>query len=368
MAGIAAGLGALGEGFVRGVKIGSDLADAETRRGLMDQQIAREKAQIEKEKTLSDLRTQIANEVASFKPAGPDDTEGFNAYYDRLKPLMMKQAALSGVDPLLVEQSIDDKRKSKYAERLYTALGDIQAGNPVGFEKLKPVYNQMFKDKGTLIGGAYDQKTDSVTMNFTAPGDESGKPQSMTLPREAFVKQAFAYLNTSDAIRFETQDLARQASERRKEAFESGENEKNRGLKRDLSKEDNAAAERRTIISGEYGLKAAGARASVGSDEKVQARYEKNYDDFRKDLGTAFGYDPKNPLQPKDALENFNKSAAAATNIWKATSKSGANLSASEVRQVMEAVSQGKEKTINEKDGWRLVEVGSIKAVVPALK
>lgn len=378
MAGIAAGLGALGEGFVRGIRIGSDLADSEKRRGLQDLQMKREQAAIDKEQQLSELRTQIASEVSNFKPAGPDDIDGFNGHYERLTPLLMRQAALSGLDPTLVQQSIDDRRKSKYAERLYTALGDIQAGNPMGFEKLKPLY-QSFKDKGDMIGGAYDQKTDSITLNFVPPGGGDGKPQSMTLPREVFVRQALGYLNTGDAIKFDVKEAYERRKTEQGQAFETGMLEKkitaeaeqrdqDRKSREKISSNDNAAAERRAVISGEFGVTAAKARAGVSGDERTAARYEKNYDDFRKELGTAFGYDPKNPLQPKGALEAFNQQAAAATEIWKASARSGANLSASEVRQVMEGVAQGKEQTISEKDGWRLVQVGNTRAVVPALK
>jgi len=359
------GIGALAEGFARGLRLSSDMQDAEKRRGLMDTQEQREKQQIEREKELAGIRTEIANEVSGFKPSGPDDVDGFNAHYDRLKPLMMKQAALSGVDPLLVEQSVDDKRRNKYAERLYTALGDIQAGNAAGFDKLKPVYNQMFKDNGTLLGGAYDQKTDSITMNFTAPGDANGKQQSVTMPREAFVRQAFAYLNTGDAIRFEAKDLAEQRKTKQEQDFQSGQTDKKIASAEKIAKEENASRERVGASNNAAHIRGAEIGAVDRAGRALNAREEKDYNDFQAQINDSLGWNKSNRLVTPDQLAKRNKDAAAMTNIFNTTREvAGKKLSAYEAAQVIKGIEGGTAKYAD-KGGYTIVDVGGVRAVLP---
>lgn len=357
----AAGLGALAQGFVSGAKLGSDMATEEKRRGLMGLQMQREEEAMRREQEMAALRQGIAQEVQNFQP-DPNDPESFNRHYETLKPLMMKQAALSGVDPTLVAEQFDQRRRTKYAERLYGALTDIRSGDPNGLQQIKSIYNSEFKDGNQITDAVYDRETDKITMMVKG---KDGQVMPWSAPREDFIRQAFQIGNTVDAIRFDVKEAMERRATEQKQGFEL----KTLGMQLDArAKEgqlDRDAALQRTNISAGASVAAAREGRDNRGDREERQLYERNRDQFVSGLPAAFDYDPKAPLKQAGASSRFNEQSAKALTIWEATANSGANLSASQVAYVMDGIQNKSAKVLQSKDGYAVVQVGAIKAVVP---
>jgi hypothetical protein len=394
----AAGIGALAEGLTRGLQLSSDLQDREQRRGLAGLQMRREQAALQKDEAIASVRQQIADKVMNFNPADPNNQEQFDQYYNELTPLMMKEATLAGANPELVRQSMSNLRGARYAENLYQGVTKIQAGDASGFDAIKPLYNKMFKDGGTLVGGAYDRESDKILLNYR---DANGNDQSMSVPRQAFVKQALGYANTADAMKLEYASLQEDARAQRSQnfqldvlgrnqSFQSGESDKDRAFRagesgldrdlrrglqgeqlaaqRDMNTADNQTRLRASEISAgatRYAADAGERRADTRSDAQT---FKDARNEFIKALPTTFGYDPKDQFQRQDpkVLERYNRQATQATNIWDATAKKGgAYLTGQQIDEVMRGIGAGKHKVLETKGGYSLVQVGPIKAVVP---
>lgn len=321
----AAGLGALGEGIIRGMKLGSDMNDAEQRRGLMGLQMKREQAAIDKEAQFNDLSKQLAQEYTdlrdgkgAYAPAegqtyNPADPRVGDIHYSRIEPLLKQQAALSGKNPELVSKELRDLRRERYAENVFRAAqlfdaGDVEGGTAV----LQPLYNRVFTDGTDVKGVAYNKANDSLSMTLLRDGKES----VVDMPRAKLVDMlTYGALNTGDAVRFRVQ-RADKAEDRK---FEAGERDKDRGLKRELNESDNRAAMQRTQATVSGGIR----QAEIGRESRISAganaREERNEDDVVKGLPLAFGYDPKNQLQADGERDLFSARSSQALSIFKTT-------------------------------------------------
>ena len=368
---IAAGLGALGEGFVRGVKLSSDLADAEQRRGLQGLQMKREQAAIDKENQFNDLSKQLSQEYmdlrdgkGAYAPAegqtyNPADPRVGDIHYSRIEPLLKQQAALSGKNPELVSKELRDLRRERYAENVFRAAqlfdaGDVEGGTAV----LQPLYNRVFTDGTDVKGVAYNKANDSLSMTLLRDGKES----VVDMPRAKLVDMlTYGALNTGDAVKIRMQRADKEGDRK----FEAGERDKDRGLKRDLNESDNRAAMQRTQISAGATVRAAELGVEGRRNAGANARDDKDYDDFQNQINDALGWNKSNPLVTPEQLQARNRDAAAMTNIWNTTRDiGGKKLSAYEVAQVVRGI-EGKTAKYAQKDGYTIVDVGGIRAVLP---
>lgn len=323
--GIAAGLGALGEGFVRGVKLGSDLSDAEQRRGLQGLQMKREQAAIDKEAQFNDLSKQLSQEYSdlrdgkgAYAPAegqtyNPADPRVGDIHYSRIEPLLKQQAALSGKNPELVSKELRDLRRERYAENVFRAAqlfdaGDVDGGTAV----LQPLYNRVFTDGTDVKGVAYNKANDSLSMTLLRDGKES----VVDMPRAKLVDMlTYGALNTGDAVKLRMQ-RSEKAEDRK---FEAGEKEKDRGLRKDLSEADNKAAMQRTQATVTGGIRQAEIGRESRQNNAANLREDRAEDDVIKGLPLAFGYDPKNQFQADGERDLFSARSSQAMSIFQAT-------------------------------------------------
>jgi len=378
---VAAGLGALGEGFVRGIKIGSDLTDAEKRRGLQDMQMKREQQVLDRDKQMTDLNAQIAKEYTEYRDGSgayaPGEGLTYNRmdpkvaeiHYSRIEPLLQQQAALSGKSPAMVTKELNDLRREGFAENVFRASQLLEMGNPAGAEILKPLYNKLFPDGVTVGETRYDKATDTFTIQTVSDGVAS----ESQMPRGKLVEMLhYGALNPADAVKYrmrekeKAEDRAFEGGQRDKDrGLKVEEGDKDRGLRRDLNESDNKAADRRAGISADATVRA----AQIGREGRVNAsanaRDDKDYDDFQTQINDALGWNKSNPLVTPDQLQKRNRDAAAMTNIWNTTRDvGGKKLSAYEVAQVVRGI-EGKTAKFAEKDGFTIVDVGGIRAVLP---
>lgn len=350
----------LAGGYVKGVQIKSDLDDAKERRGLTALQKQAAELDMDQKKQMAALNQQIGDTVMNFKPASMDDVDAFDSHYNQMEGLLVKQAALTGKDPLAVKTQMDGLRREKYAERVYAATRLLENGNDSGFEILKPVYNRLFKDGNMLMGGVYNKADDTYDIRYQG---KDGTEKIRSVPREALVKQFLPMgLNTGDALKLALRD-AEETEKRRWEedqtdkdrTWKSGENQKDR---------DSRAGIARMQVEGE--VRAAGVRRSNAGDDRALDRVERNFDDVRKGLPAAFGFDPKFATPEKRA--DVNLKVAAGMNIWRETQRqAGLSLSEFEVAEVIDGIASGKAdvRPIPGRAGFYGVQVGSTRAVVP---
>lgn len=382
MAGIAAGLGALGEGFVRGIRIGSDLTDADTRRGLVDMQKKQAQLALDRDTQMADLSKQLGQEFVDYRDGtgayAPAEGQQYDRtspqsadlHYSRIQPLLQQQAILSGKNPAMVDKELKELRKEGYAERVFQASQLMESGDVEGGAKiLQPLYRKMFADGTDVKSVAYDKTKDALSMVTVRDGQES----VVEMPRGKVVDMLnYGALNPADAVKLKMREKEKQADR----DFESGQTDKKlkaeaeqRGLDRKsreaISAADNASAERRTGISAEATRYSADRSVEARRNAGANARDDKDYDDFQTQINDALGWNKNNPLVTPEQLQSRNRDAAAMTNIWNTTRDvGGKKLSAYEVAQVIRGI-EGKTAKYAEKDGYTIVDVGGIRAVLP---
>lgn len=360
MSGLAAAITGFVGGYAKGKQIKSDLEDAESRRGLQNLQKQSAELTIEREKQMADLSKQIGDKVMNFKPAALDDVDSFDTHYNEMEGLLVKQAAIAGKDPLAVKTQMDGLRREKYAERVFAASKMFETGNEAGFEILKPVYNRLFKDGNTLMGGVYNKVDDTFDIRYMGKG---GEEKTVTVGREALVKQYLPMgLNTGDALKLALKEL--EVDEERK--FQTGRDTAKMEFQAGEGAKDRASAEKRTgmQIAGEKAV--AGIRRSNAGDDRQIERDEKNEDDVRKGLAAAFGFDSK--FSTPDKLAEFNTKATAGMNIWRATKKyADQSLSEYDVATIVSGIQSGKARVAPAPGlkGFNVVDFGGARAVVP---
>ena len=371
MAGLAAGLGALGEGFVRGIRIGSDLSDAETRRGLVGLQTERAKLNLDRDTQMNNLSKQLGQEFTDYRdgkgayaPAEGQtydrtSTQAADLHYSRIQPLLQQQAVLSGKNPALVDKELKELRRDGYAEKVFQAAQLFEAGDVEnGTKLLQPLYRKMFADGTDVTNVVYDRNKDSLAMTTVRDGKES----LVEMPRAKLVDMLnYGALNTGDAVKLKMREKEK-ALDR---DFESTQTDKKLKNAKEISEADNRSREKvgaghdaATRYSAD---KSVDARRAAGAN----AREDKDYDDFQTQINDALGWNKNNPLVTPEQLEARNRDAAAMTGIWNTTRDvGGKKLSAYEVAQVVRGI-QGKTAKYAEKDGYTIVDVGGVRAVLP---
>lgn len=371
MAGIGSAFGGFAKGYTQGLKLRSDLDDAEQRRGLMGLEKEQKQLALENEKTFNDLSKKIGTEINAFNELpDKDDPTQFDAHYTRLGGLLKQQAVLARKDPLEVDKSINAMRKDKYAEKIYQASSLLQAGDDSGINVLKPVFNNMFKDGNTLQGGTFNKETDSFDLSYV---NKAGETVNRSVKREDLANRIVPLaLNVADAVKLDIKsredqkqrDFQAGEGDKTRE-FQGKQNDKDRGLKVKLNDDDNKVR----LQTSNMGLQGTMYAADKSAESRVAARAngkdDKDYDDFQTQINDALGWNKNNPLVTSEDLQNRNRDAAAMTGIWNTTRDvGGKKLSAYEVAQVVKGISSGKAK-FSESNGYQVVDVGGVRAVLP---
>lgn len=370
MAGLS-GMGALAEGFARGLRLSSDMQDAEQRRGLNAMQAEQTKLNLDRDKEMAGLSKQLGQEFIDYRDGtgayAPAEGQTYDRtsesaadlHYNRIQPLLQKQAALSGKNPAIVDKEIKELRREGYAEKVFRAAQLMEAGDVDGGVKiLKPLYKKMFADGTDVKNVAYDKSKDALTLTTVSDGRES----VVEMPRGKVVDMLnYGALQPGDAVKLGAQRKEKEADR----AHESTLTDKKISGQKEVANIEARSRAEAANIHGQWGVKAHEAGAKISNDHFDQKVYEANRDQFVASLPAAFDYDPKNQFKDKNASSLFNSKSSEALSIWDATSKSGVNLSGAQVATVMDALGRKEAKVLQSKDGYAVVQVGAIKAVVP---
>jgi hypothetical protein len=299
-------------------------------------------------------------EGAQYDPAS-DQASGM--HYQRIQPLLEQQAMLSGKSPLEVRQALQAMEKERYAQTTVRAAQLVQSGDVNGIELLKGPYNKMFKDGRTLNGGAFNPEADTFTLNYT---DKDGSIKTHDVKRDVLANQyMMGALVPADAVK-----LTVASNEKAKDrAFEGGENNKNRDLKRDLNKDDNAAALERTKLTGSYGLQSARISKEGRDDYRKDQLKIQAYNDFEKDIDNALGASNRNsgiPMTPEER-SGLNSARSAGRVAFDTTyDVLGSRVTGPQFLDVMEAHKAGRALVKDDKQsGLRGVEYNGVRVVVP---
>jgi len=141
--------------------------------------------------------------IASPGQARPQDpymdSARVNAYYDRMAPMMERQAQLSGKDPWAVRREIKNIRKEQFVERVGNALSMIYAGNEEGIKGLQSAY-QLFPDGRTITGGKINQDG-SVLLQY----EQGGIAGEKVVSRDQLMELGKLALNPADAVKLRVQ-------------------------------------------------------------------------------------------------------------------------------------------------------------------
>lgn len=371
MAGIGSAIGGFAQGFAGGVRLKSEMEDAEARRGLMGLQKQSAQLALDNETQFADLSKQIGAEINAFNTLpDKDDPTQFDAHYTRLGGLLKQQAVLAKKDPFEVDKSINAMRKDKYAEKIYQASSLLQAGDDSGLQVLKPVFNNMFKDGNTLQGGTFNKETDSFDLTYL---NKAGETVNRSVKREELANRIVPLaLNVADAVKLDIKaredekDRKFKAGENDKDRdFKGKENDKDRGLKVKLNDDDNKTR----ITTANIGLKGTIYSADKGAESRSTARAngrdDKDYDDFQGQINDALGWNKNNVLSTPEDLARRNRDATTMTGIFNATREfAGKKLSAYEAAQVAKGI-ENKTAKFTESNGFTVVDVGGVRAVLP---
>jgi hypothetical protein len=358
---LGAAIAGLAGGYAKGVQIKSDLEDAKESRGLKTLQKQQAELELDRNKQLADIRGQTSNAISGFQAASLDDVDAFNNHYKTLENLVVKEATLAGKDPVAAFQSMEALRRDKFAERVFAANQMLQMGNDAGFEILKPVFNQHFKDGQMLMGGTFNQAENTYTIRYQ---DQEGNDKMTTLPREQLMDNLLMkMLNPADAAKLMMRDREMTRTEGfqmglldKKQGFQAVESAKDRGLRVDLSAAERESQER-----------IAGARTTTSTQDREIARDDAALRNFDSGLEGALGYDPKYPTEK--GRQRFEQDAVPATNIFRATNTvDRTRLTANESVSVLKALRDGSARVerIPGNDGFLRVFAGTTKAVIPA--
>lgn len=370
---LGAAIGGFADGVAKGLKLRSDLEDAETRRGLVGLQKQEAQLKLDRETQMKEINSKLSQEILNYQSGSdvyaPADGQTYDPasdgsakiHYSRIRPLLMQQASLSN-DPrltLAVEQSLNDMEEKRYAQKTIRAAQLIEAGDDTGVEVLKGPYNTFYKDGRTLVDGKFNAANDTFTLNYL---DKDGTAKSREVKRDVLAKQYVRLgMNAADA----SKTMAAEFMKREDRAFEAGENDKNRGLKRELSESDNKAALERTQIGASATRYSADRGVDARAASRINAQEAKDYDDFQTQINDALGWNKSNPLVTPEQLASRNRDAAFMTGIFNTTRDvGGKKLSAYEAAQVVKGIENKTAKTV-QRDGYTIVDVGGIRAILP---
>lgn len=237
--GIGAAISGFAQGAAQGIKLRSDLDDAEQRRGLMrtqqktaeltnqltEGQIARENERkaIREEGVALTKAYSTGEDAERFgfvlsedefgnKKYDPNDPANIRRNYDLNKDLTRRRAIAFDRNPDADVSALEDLQKKRYQERLNTAVTLADIGDWSGFNRaMKSVYSD-FQDGRQFTGSkVFDSdKGKMVTMYYT--DEKTSSPGEYTVPLQNLSVIARQGLNLNDALthRLRVQDADRQ--------------------------------------------------------------------------------------------------------------------------------------------------------------
>lgn len=268
--GIAAG--AFAQNYAQAKGLRSRLDSEKQQQEAADIRLRREREFDAAQKELADMHKNFLNPAFDFvanKPyeqpqggiAGPDaarpavdpyaDSARVKAYYDRITPVLERQAFASGKDVLGVREQVNTLRKNQFVERVGNAINLIEAGDAAGFKQLQAVYD-MYEDGRKITGGRFNEDG-TVVLQY----EQGGQAGERTLSREQLASYGRMALNPADAAKLRYQIV---------------ESEKDRKFRRDerVAGQDFARDER--VAGQEYktGEREAGEKFTVTRDEATR--------------------------------------------------------------------------------------------------
>lgn len=221
--GLGAAIGGFAQGYAGGVKLRSDMEDAQVKREFMGLQGQKLKQEVDEGQLFADLQKNMALETNNYvkgegayapaegqqyDPTAPDVVDN---YYNRLGAFAKQQAILAKKNPLEVDEFMNKARKEKFSERVMAATNMLSMGNPEGLEMIKPQFKQMF---GVDMSNAtYNQETDSFDIAYKG---KDGAEGTRSVKRQAFAEGLLPLaLNPADAAKFAMQnkELTQKAAE-----------------------------------------------------------------------------------------------------------------------------------------------------------
>lgn len=380
---LAAGLGGLAQGFAQGLKLRSDLEDAQANRefrqkqsGIMEKQGELAQLEINKGARMQETQRRIGEEFQNFKNYTGDyaqfkpQTEGVGAnapmnpfdnfraidfHYDRMKGLLQEQALIAGKDPFEVERSVRTLRKENYMENLGRAMTAFRLGDPGAIDSIKDVYNKSFKDGNQMTGGTFDEASGKYVFEFKTK-DGNVVPRSFSRD-EILDTLSRGAMNVADAAKLDMQarenqrDREFKAGESEKDrTFKSGEGEKDRTFKAGEGDKDRKSAEKRTGISAGAQLEStrmrvagdkevAGIQAESRSEERVATNMRDARKNFTEGLDSAFGMNTKmaSSLEGPE-LKRHNSNKALAGDLFNHSAKYNMALTPAEAALAVDAL------------------------------
>lgn len=286
MVGLAGGLAAgLAQGFAGGMRLRSEMEDAETKRKAMGLQMQNQELQNQEATDRQAARTRLGQVEKDWATGegykAPDAPEGYDyrtdpaavsKYYDNLRGAMRNHSVAYGRPALEADLAVDKLMKDKYQEKVGEALAMIKMNPGAAIGKIKSVYAS-FPDGGTMTGGKYDPQTDSFVLSGK---DRDGKDVTLPPMKRSEVLEGLAYrmtgadagslyiksLENEKAQKAERENLGLNLSSREKVAKEQNESQERIGAAR------NATTLQATGIEAGARVKAAELTAGIREDER----------------------------------------------------------------------------------------------------
>lgn len=221
----------LAKGFMQGVRLRSDLDDAEERRGLMKLQKEQARLQLDEGNEKKLARTEAADLIKGYQSGDdkygfvknedgsydPNNAANLNRYYDLSEKSAMRVAVAHGQDPYKAANEVRNFRKSGFQEGVNMAAGLYSIGDFAGGDAaLKRVY-PLVRDGQTFLG-SQPVEGDPSKVNMRYRVDGTGEERSYVADRDTLAKRLLPLaMNITDAANYnlskERFDLERKQGE-----------------------------------------------------------------------------------------------------------------------------------------------------------
>lgn len=241
MAGLGIAAGAFAQNYAQAMGLRSRLDSEKQQQELTDIKLQSEREFRELQKQQGDLYKQFLDPNFDFsnnkpyevqqggitppgqvRPQDPYmDSNRVNAYYDRMAPMLERQAVLGGKDPFAIRREIKNMRKEQFVERVGSALSMIEAGDDAGIKNLQAVYD-MYPDGRKITGGRINEDG-SVLLQY----EQNGNAGERVVSRQQLVEYGKLALNPADAVKLRVQLLESQKDR----DLKSSEGAADRGVK-----------------------------------------------------------------------------------------------------------------------------------------
>lgn len=375
MAGLAAAFGGLATGLASGLKTGSELKDAQERRGLMQVQRESEQLKLDNANQMRDINNKLLEETqnwqkgqGAYAPAEGQTYDGgseaaADLHMSRIEPLLRQQAVLAGKSELEVDRAVKETKREQFAERSWRAAQLLSQGDASGLDVIKPAYNKIYKDGRQLEGGSFNANDDSFTMNYK--DEKTGETKSHTVKRDVLVNNyMLGALNPTDGVK-----LTMQANENAKDRkLKADEGDKDRSNRVQVVGIQEAGANKRSSAQNETSVKV----ATIGADSRTTARLNaadlKDSDDFKKEFDTSLGFSQQRAgIYSTEELTQLNKDRSEGYGMYDATQRyMGTKLSGAQVKILQDAYRSGQATIkVDPKTGYAGVEFNGIRGILP---